>query len=708
MTAPAYAMVPYEPPVTAQALALDESQQAQTEAEQERDAALTQLYGDTFPLLSRESDAQGEAAWVAWAQQLWKSREAAMVKPLWIAQRNREFWQGNHWIDSTGVGRRWESPRAPSDAVRMVCNVTRSALNLRAQIVSEQRPGFKIEPTNRDSQTKKKAEAKQLALNYAWKESNMEAITSEAARWSGTDGVAFVETYWDNRAGPWHEMLSQQRMQLGDVRHRVLRIDEWRVSPNATATVRPDWGIARRDVPTSEAVATWGAGVAGQSAEDGQLKGLGNQSALGFNDAGRQDDRFYDTPTLEEFAVYVEPGDYLPNGLELHCVGQKVTYLGKLLFGRVPIARYTDGSKDPSYYPEPEMNNWVSDQVSINIIISKMVEVIRKTAGGAFLARPQTITSETKMFGGVSLVEVQGTAALKDLVEYLPPGTVGPDAMALLAFQLQQFEQKSGWNDATRGSFKADTSGRAILAIREQVERTFMPIVGAFARGACEWAKNTLAAMAWGYELPREIAITGSSRVDLARLITAEDLDGVSDVDVSPETLMPMPRSLKLMIMDQDLARGLIPPDQFLRLRPYGSLEDLGNGDEDDRARANRIADMIRREMQPLPPVLFMDNAAVHMDVLRREVLLNDDLPDQVRAVAYDRWMQYMQIMQMQQPPAPMESAQGSAPGGKPPQFSPQSQPLMQSRPPVAAAPLSLDPSEEGTNGRMADALQPL
>lgn len=706
MTAPGMALQ-----ISPQAIQWDEDTE-QAESIRLRDSALQALYGNQFPFLSTTGIDQAspeafESFFVAWVENLWANREAQMIYPLWVAQRNREFYKGNQFIDSEGVGRRWVTPRAPSDAVRLPINVTKAALNLRSQIVSEQRPGFKIEPTNRDSQSKKKAEAKQLALNYAWRECDMESITSEVARWCGTDGCAFVETYWDDRAGPWHEFLTGQNMQLGDVRKRVLRMDEVRVSPNATATQKPDWMVVCRIAPTQDAVNRWGDTVADQASEDGQIQIHGNTQFTTYVDAGRQDDRFYDTPALLEYTAYCEPGDYFPNGLEVHVVGKKLTYVGKLLFGRVPVARYTDGSKDPAYFPEPEMNNWLDDQVSINVINCKIIEVIRKSAGGSYLSRPQAITSETKMFGGLSLVEVQGTGALGEIVQYLPPATVGADAVNFLTFHLQQFEQKSGWNDATRGSFKADQSGRAILAVREQVERTFMPLVSAFAKGACDDAKNTLAAMCWGYELPREIAITGSSRIDLARLITAEDLDGVSDVQVNPETLMPMPRSLRLFMLQSYLQQGLIPPDQFLRLQPFGWLEDVGNGDEDDRARANRIADLIRRGTpeEQLPRVLRMDNAMVHMDVYRRELLLNDDLPNDVRAVAYDRYVAYEQMqmaaMVAQTPPISQKKP------GKPDDLPASQSPLLSSRPPVPAGPLSLDPSEEGSAGPMADALSP-
>jgi len=661
VTVPGMAMVPYSDRaggISTQALALDESADEQAQAKKERDAALNALYGTAFPLISENGDAERDGPWVAWASALWQNREASMTYPLWIAQRNREMWAGRQWIDSTAVGRKWITPRAPGDAVRFVVNVTKAALDLRAQIVSEQRPGFSVEPTNRDAQSKKKAEAKQLALEYAWKEMGMEQIMGELAHWSSTDGVAFTETYWDDNAGPWHEMLTKQKIRLGDVRKRVLRMDEVRVSPNATATVAPNWICVHRIVPTNEAVARWGESVADQATKDGALKGMGTQGLGNFTDAGRQDDRFLDTPTLDEFAVYCAQTDHLPNGLELHAVGQKVTYLGELLFGRIPISRYTDGSKDPAYYPMPDMNNWVDDQMGINSVVSKIIETVRRTAGGAFLARPQAMTTETRMLGALSLIEVQGTGALDDVVKYLPPSAVGSDAMALLQFLMAQFEQKSGWNDATRGSFKSDTSGRAILAIREQVERIFAPLVGAFARGAVEDAKNTLAAMMWGYELPREIAITGKSRIDLAQQISAEDLDGVSDVTIDPESLMPMPKSLKLSLMQQDLEKGLIPPDQYLRLRPFAWMRDVGNGDEDDRARAFRIADAIRKGMPEAQlneqyPALPMDNAAVHMDILRREILLDDWLPKEVKAVAFDRYMVYQQMQQQQVAPQP-------------------------------------------------------
>jgi hypothetical protein len=104
-----------------------------------------------------------------------------------------------------------------------------------------------------------------------------------------------------------------------------------------------------------------------------------------------------------------------------------------------------------------------------------------------------------------------------------------------------------------------------------------------------------------------------------------------------------------------------------------------------------RVVELLRTGQNPV--VLFQDDAAIHQDVLTRELILPETTEPQLRQMAIARWEQYAQLQQMQQ--GAVQGAQ-QAQQGQPPQpppagaeMPPQEQPFQGSNPPIAAGSLS-------------------
>ena len=121
-----------------------------------------------------------------------------------------------------------------------------------------------VEPTTVDPEEKRKAEARQIALEYQYDEQNMDNIRRTAGFWAQTDGVSFLHTYWDAEKGPWDARMADGHMPakpLGDLATKVLRVEQVRVSSNATATDTPYYVIIREVLSATEAA--WRYGVTG-------------------------------------------------------------------------------------------------------------------------------------------------------------------------------------------------------------------------------------------------------------------------------------------------------------------------------------------------------------------------------------------------------------------------------------------------------------
>lgn len=662
------------------------------------------LYGDDFPL-AEDNDGDDPAQWVSWVRGRWAERRMAIETHMHLVERNRLFRAGQQWVSATGLGP-WREPVRPTESSRVVYNLIDKALDSRLQVITEQRPGFSVNPMTLDPDDQRKAEARQAALDYAYESQQMAGIIHEACYWAQTDGVSGLHVYWDAEAGPWDEAMGEQgeKKPLGDLRTDVVRVEQFRVSANASSTKKPYYVILREVIPAVEAAQRYGATGAVASGNAGDISLGDGADSLGDNGAMSrwtmqlsnpgEADRLRNADVVERFTVYIEKHpDLLPEGLQCVIVGEAVV-VGPmpLLFECIPFVRVTDGSTDPSYYPRPIMEQWIPHQQRINALMSKWVDSIRVNSGGRLLARPGVIQKETFIGGLTSVVEVTGAGSLNDSVTPMPSFSVANDVKEALSMEKKAFEDASGYNDTSRGQFSSSSSGRAILAAREQLERVFAPSVLAIATAMTDWAKVQLAGMAWGYDVPRDLGAVGKARPDLARALNAQDFDGTADVKVEPETLMPMPKAMRLFLLDELFQKQLIDARQYQRLMPFAMMKQIQSPDADQEARANRVADAILTR-QPAPPMRWQDNEAIHQDVLERKILLQDDIDEDVIQAADARWRELAtQAAQKQGGPAPAPPAETpagpQAMGGENPFApSPAAMPTPTSLPGIAAEP---------------------
>ena len=692
----------------------------------EANAALGKaLYGSEFPLAD-ESKASDQNAWVSWVRSLWDNRRESVVHHLHLVERNRLFRSGQQWISSQGLGP-WREPARPRESARVVYNMLAPALDQRLQVMVDQRPGFAVTPMTQDPDDRRKAQAQQMALEYQFEQQQMPRKAREAAFWAQTDGIAFWHMFWDPDRGPWDEGLGElpgQRKPMGDIGCQVLRVEQVRVSPNATSTEEPRWVVMREIISKTEAAFRYG--LSGLDGAEGQSGYNQNPSYAGVDGIGSwvlsqttigEGQKLRDEDVTERFTVYLAPHpDVLPDGLQCIVVGDQLTFgPAPLLWNTIPIVPVRDGSSDPSYFPRPVMEQWLDHQMRVNALLSKWVENIRVNAGGRFLTRPNSIATETFMGGVTSMIEVRGAGPMSESIVPVQGFSVGNDVKEALALEKTAFEDASGWNAVSRGQVTGE-SGRAIIASREQLERVFSPAVNALAQAYTDWCKVSMAGMAWGYDMPRSLGAVGKGRPDLARAISSADFDGQSDVKVEPATLMPMPMAFRLYLLDNWLATGVIDIKEYRRRQMFAVAKDIASPDEDQEARAKRVADAIRMGEQP-PEMRWQDNEAIHQDVLEREILLQDDLDPIVIQIANQRWIELAnQSMQKQggmTPGGPQMGGPGMPPGtpgaSVPGALPPTQMPLAGGNPPMGTVDMVTEamrgtPDEE-VAARQADAM---
>jgi hypothetical protein len=214
--------------------------------------------------------------------------------------------------------------------------------------------------------------------------------------------------------------------------------------------------------------------------------------------------------------------------------------------------------------------------------------------------------------------------------------------------------------------------------------------------------------------VPRWIGATGGDRPDLGLSVSADDFRGVGTVHIDPETLMPMPRSLRLFLLDSMLEKGVMTQDEYRQRLPFAYTGSLSTPKTHKEARARRIALAIQQGT-PLPDPRWTDDEGIIQSVLEEEIL-DVDKPDDPQwpfkvQQATQVWLYYANQGVMKSGGMPMGGAPApggapGAPGGDAPTLPAGQQPFPSTNPSIASAPAGvLAGGSDESNAQQMDGL---
>jgi len=668
------------------------------------------LYGSNFPGKTRNG-----TDWRKWITDRMSEQNGVMRDKRLHWTRHRHFRQGRQWI-STRDGRTWREPQGDKNSIRAVLDQIGPAIDFRLAIITEQKPGFRTHPLGTGISAKETAEAQQALAEHYYNKQNGLKLLTDAKSNAYTDGVAFLHVFVDKNAGPTREDVElippgDQRFEMmkaqgyevgadgllriglaesgdhmplgeetrefptGDIATRVVMASEVFVDAEAKTVNGPydraKWLIIRRIRDLSSArIETGNPNLEADStsmAVDPVLDAIdfaGTPSTSGGYSRGLPPfpaSRFRSRVVKEsvfDYLVYIAPAAEAgnPDGLWRRIIGNKVVAGdNELPGGKIPIARITDGSTDPEFYPRPVMSTWINDQLSINALWSKLLEHARIFGTGRVMAQKGTLITETYSNIVASVLEYTGAKP-----EYLPGTRAAGDTWQQLEMAIKMIQDKTGWNDLARGQVTgsgsfSDVSGRALLGARELFERNFSLDIRAAAMGMSDWSTLIVDYARWLFDEPRMIPITG--RGDLAKKIEGKDLGEENVVYVDPETLTPLPRALRNQMLFDLLQQGLITINEYKRRAPFAEIRNVHFGEQGQWERAQWINTFLEENWQTLSqvqfieryapgvgaPVWWQDDPTTHQMALE-EIIHDERKPVQLRDIASERWGLYDQL----------------------------------------------------------------
>lgn len=425
--------------------------------------------------------------------------------------------------------------------MRMVLDLIGPSLDFRLGIVSEQRPGFRTHPLGTGTTGRETAEAQQNVSEYYYNKLNGLKLMRDAVSNAQTDGVAFLHVFVDKNAGktredvrlipPTDERFENLRAQgyevdddgmlvlptteegdiaptgteirtfnEGDIGTRIVLAHEVFFDPQSKTVNGPydraKWCIIRRvrDLKTAR-LETGKADLKGEGTAqvtdpvlDATDVSGSPSTASGFQRGlpPFPATRFRRRQGVFDFLIYIAPNEKagIPNGLFRRIIGDTiVSKLNELPGAKIPLARVPDGSSDNEMFPRPTISTWIPDQLTINALVSKLVEHVRIFGTGRIMAQKGSLVGETYTNIVGSLLEYIGQPP-----QLLSGQSVSRDTWQTLQFFIKKLEDKTGWNDLARGQVTgsgsfADVSGRALLGARELFERQFGPMIRRSGRG---------------------------------------------------------------------------------------------------------------------------------------------------------------------------------------------------------------------------------
>jgi hypothetical protein len=708
------------------------------------------LFGEDFPAIGGDAE-----EWKKWIESRMKEQEGPMRDKRLHWSRHRHFWQGRQWI-STRDNRTWREVN--DDEVRQTMNLIGPALDYRVGLVAEQKPGFRCQPLGTGIEGQETAEAQQRIAEYYYNKLLGAKLLRDSTANALPDGVSFLHVFVDKSMGPKREDVrlvpkedpryanliamgyeekdgnvilplneegdvagvgtAVRVFNEGDIGTRVLLAHEVIFDPEAKTVNGPydraRWAIIRRirDLKSARLEAGDDSITADQQASAATDPILDSGDAGGFPNPTGFQRGLPPFPTSRmrqreesvfDYLIYIAPNEAagFPLGLYRRVIGNKVVEESdELPGGKIPLARLTDGSADPEMFPRPVMATWLPDQISINAIVTVLLQHIRVFGLGRAIAQKGTILSETYTTIAGAVLEYTGQAPT-----FQQGVSASGDVWKSLEFFVKKLEDKDGWNDLARGAISQsgsmqDVSGRALLGAKEMFERTFGPLIRSTAEGMSEWARLVVDYARWLFNAPRLIPVTG--RGDLAKKISAEDLGEESLVYVDPTTLSPLPYAVRQQILYDMMTQGLISKDVYMKNTPFGELRDIYYGGQEQWQRAQWVNMMLEQRWEELValsidtishlspergvPIWWQDEPSVHKEALQ-QILMDERKPVGLRTLVAERWGIYDQL----------ERAKGSVtPDGQ--QVPPTAPPPMQvlGTPPDIAAQFMTQPMMQG------------
>lgn len=549
--------------------------------------------------------------------------------------RNRQMYLGNHYLQPSGQSLRAMAPtqKLKSGRRRDTINRLRQFVDGRVALLTREVPPYEVQPRTLDLDDQSGARLAERLVRYQWTNRtgwNIDRFRRELVLVGEQDGIGFGCVTYDQAREPltqepipvWQnpetgkrepvtdrELLealkaqdprgeslwSEEKVPLGDVRFRVVRVGRMSIDPMVTS----DWSRCRYVVESDIWSIEHAERVAGKKLKDlvtesGRVVGVSQHTssapALSVNEgAGNRTVPPDRAVTVHEAYVLAQgPGSDWPKGAH-------VVWIDSAPNAPILVEPWERGLPYWPYTPKPDaleilrsrgtVDELSPIQVAFNRTLSAIGEWLDLLARPVLLLDGGALKSNKPIFNEERMVELTPGAT--------PPGfmRVPPEPVAVLSrhldFYLSQMAEIAVQHDVTRGTPPGQGVDAGVaLDVLGRNNEIQMTGTEAELRSVLEWAlSEALSLVADNYQAPRLVNVPGVDDADAFEAFVGSAIRGCTHFKITGSI---MPRSRDQMIqalLGMVKVGGRVDPSRHIIEIMRGDVEAIEEREQGQRRR---------------------------------------------------------------------------------------------------------------------------
>jgi len=536
-------------------------------------------------IITDKPETVNEEELVSFIEERIKEGENLPLQQQWAT--NIAYLTGKQWVAFDKSSKKIiETPKEYWEE-RVTINRIRPAIRTELAKITKSKPQFNVIPASNDDEDIDAAKVGTQALDYVWRNSNMNEKRFKAALWQIATGTSIQKTYWNDKLGEdiqlntldengefaldeeGNEVLQSKR--LGDVDNSVVSPFNFVFDQSADEFDKAKWcceDILRTTdevKDTYEVQVTAESGLSSANIFDGLLANINGQSS------DYQPIKMKNGVVVKEY--WEIASKKYPKGRHITIANGKLLQYEDNPYNRLPYFVTAHNLVPGRVYGASNIEDLIPIQKEYNKTRSmrRMNQV--RTSNPRLLSEVNSLIDEPTNEPGEHLEYKKGHN--KPTWEAPPPEP--GHIQAELELQLRDFEDVSGIHEVSNGAIPTGVkSGVAISFLQEQDETKFGPIIHNIEAVYEKWAQFVLVLIQQNYLEPRLIKVVGKNNQVEVKEFQGSDLKGNTDVKVIAGSAMPKSTAARQDFVLNLWDRGILTdPHKALKLLEFGNIEEV-------------------------------------------------------------------------------------------------------------------------------------
>lgn len=482
------------------------------------------------------------------------------------------------------------------------------------------RPKINVLPASNDDSDIKTAKLSKKIIESIYSKSEMNAIISEATKWSEICGTSFYKVVWNNFKGNVVANLeSGASLKSGDV--EILAVSPFEIYPESIEVqeIKNSRSIIHaRAYHIEEIKNQWGVDVEGEEINMLTLDNLHTQENNAL--------------IKKNFAVVIEryeaPSIKYPNGRVVIVTQGKLLHIGELPFindtdncRTFPIIKQVSISRVGCFWGLSIIERLIPLQRAYNAIKNRKHEFLNRLSMGVLTVEDGSLDvenlEEEGLCPGKVLVYRQGATAPKYMANDSMPFDFTKEEESLI----KEFASMSGVSDFSNNQYTSkNLSGTALELLIEQDENKILITSDSIKSATKEIAKHILRLYKQFVKIPKLTKIVGSNGELEIFYFTSNDISS-DDIIFETENELGESNSQRKNLILELLKSGLLKDEsgkmsnkiraKILELLGFGFWEGTRDLDELQASKASKENFMFIENKYP--KISEIDNHEIHI-----------------------------------------------------------------------------------------------